>query len=240
MQYQIETKSVEEYIIAFPIKQEEVDPVVGRPSFTKWHKVVVALKTNCIAMDDPRSQVGRLHCICNSQHLEINGVMVPPSTYPGTPTFVGHATTEARDNYLVDFTRRQALWQSDCNLKEACKRFLISRIEPVYFQELADPLNRFKGGSISDMLIHLSTRYPAEPEEIELQEAILREEWDANNHIENLFQSVREGIETLLAMNSITRFEMDKTSVKYIYSAIRGSGQFESACIKWKALPAIN
>jgi hypothetical protein len=31
---------------------------------------------------------------------------------------------------------------------------------------------------------------------------------------------------------------MDKTFIKYVYSNIWGSGQFESSCIKWKALPA--
>jgi hypothetical protein len=30
---------------------------------------------------------------------------------------------------------------------------------------------------------------------------------------------------------------MDKTSVKYIYNAVRSTGQFDPACFKWKALP---
>jgi hypothetical protein len=60
MQYQITTKTVEEYLIAFPIKMEEVDRVIGRPTFTIVNRVTVALKTNCIAMEDPRSRVGRL------------------------------------------------------------------------------------------------------------------------------------------------------------------------------------
>ena len=214
---------------------EEVNKVIGRPTFTKVHKVIVAIKSNCIAMDNPRSRVGKLHCICNSQHLEAEGVGVPASRNPGPPTFVGLDDLAARDNYIIDHTQLQAQWQSDVNVKEACKRFLISRFEPVYFQELADPLTKFKGVSVRDMITHLNTKYPAEPEEVELQEAILRQEWDANNHIENLFQSVKEGVETLLAMEAIDNTEMDKIFIKYAYSAIRGSGQFESACIKWKA-----
>jgi hypothetical protein len=70
MQYQIATKTVEEYLIAFPIKMEEVDKVIGRPTFTKGNQVTVALKPNFTAMGDPRSRVGRLHCIANSQHLK--------------------------------------------------------------------------------------------------------------------------------------------------------------------------
>ena len=58
MQYQIAIKTVEKYLEAFPIKMEEVDKVIGRPTFTKVHKVIVAIKSNCIAMDDPRSREG--------------------------------------------------------------------------------------------------------------------------------------------------------------------------------------
>jgi hypothetical protein len=67
MQYQITTKTVEEYLTAFPIKMEEVNKVLGRPNFTKVNRVTVTLKTNCIAMEDPRSMVGRIHCIVNYQ-----------------------------------------------------------------------------------------------------------------------------------------------------------------------------
>jgi hypothetical protein len=91
MQYQIITKTVEEYLSAFPIKMEEVDKVIGRPIFTKVNRVTVALKTNCIAMEDARSRVGRLHYIVNSRHLEQGGIGIPPSVNPGIPTFVGLA-----------------------------------------------------------------------------------------------------------------------------------------------------
>jgi uncharacterized membrane protein YgcG len=49
---------------------------------------------------------------------------------------------------------------------------------------------------------------------------------------------VKEGVETLYAIEAIANTDISKTCVKYVYSAIRGSGQFEAACIKWKALPA--
>jgi hypothetical protein len=100
MQYQIITKTVEEYLVAFPIKMEEVDKVIGRPTFTKVNRVTVALKTNCIAMEDPRPRVGKLYCIINSQHLEQGGLGIPPSANPGTPTFVGLADALARENYM--------------------------------------------------------------------------------------------------------------------------------------------
>jgi hypothetical protein len=38
-------------------------------------------------------------------------------------------------------------------------------------------------------------------------------------------------------MNTIAIADVNRTFVKYVYNAIQGSGQFEGACIKWKALP---
>jgi hypothetical protein len=169
MQYQSTTKTIEEYLIAFPIQMEA--------PFTKANKVIVAIKINCIAMEDSRSIVGKLHCIMNSQHLELNGIGIVPSINPEQATFVGLADAGARDNYILDHTAKQALWQADLNLKEACKTFLISRFEPIYLQELADPLTQFnKGVSVRDMLRYITNNFPAEPEEIQLQEALLQED----------------------------------------------------------------
>jgi hypothetical protein len=107
---------------------EEVDKVTGIPNFTKVNRVIVALKTNCIAMEHPRSMVGRLHCIVNSQHLEQGGVGIPASINPGTPTIVGLADALARENYMLYHMTRRAQWQSDFNVKEACKRYLVSNL----------------------------------------------------------------------------------------------------------------
>jgi hypothetical protein len=87
------------------------------------------------------------------------------------------------------------------------------------------------------MIAFLNRKYPAEPEEVASLETELRQPWNANNHIENLFQSIKEGCETLIRMNAIVIADVSRTFIKYVYNAIRGSGQFEGACIKWKALP---
>jgi hypothetical protein len=88
------------------------------------------------------------------------------------------------------------------------------------------------------MIVFLNRKYPAEPEEVTSLETELREPWNANNHIGNLFQSIKEGCKTLIRMNAIIITDVDdRTFVKYVYNVIRGSGQFEGACIEWKALP---
>ena len=59
--------------------------------------------------------------------------------------------------------------------------------------------------------------YPAEPKEVENQEALY---WDDNKHIENLFQAIKEGYRTLLQMNALRRTDIDQTYVKYVYNTI--------------------
>jgi hypothetical protein len=58
----------EEYLKSFPIKAE----VVGQPTFVAANVVITALKTNCIAMDDDRSALGKLHCMMDSSSMEAN------------------------------------------------------------------------------------------------------------------------------------------------------------------------
>jgi hypothetical protein len=105
---------------------------------------------------------------------------------------------------------------------------------------LSHQLTKFKGVTIRTILDFIKAKYPAEPEEVAQQKEELRAKWDPNNHIENLFQSVKEGWETLVAMKSIVLLDMDKTFCEYTYNATKNSGQFESACIKWKALDTAN
>ena len=74
------------------------------------------------------------HQLTAVPHLEQGGVGIPPSNNPDAPTFVRLAEdTEAGDNHILDHAALQAQLQADCNVKEACKRFLISRFELVYF-----------------------------------------------------------------------------------------------------------
>jgi hypothetical protein len=243
MQYQITTKTVEEYLTSFPIQMEEVNKVIGRPTFTKANKVMVALKANCIVMEDTRSNLGKSHCIMNTAHLETTKAVIPPSTDLGQIAFDKLDLTkgtfpEARDVHIIWYSQQKHLWDADRNLKEVAKRFALSLFELVYFQSLSHGLTKFKSVTIENVIAYIHHNYPAEPEEIYLQEATLRSEWDPTNHIENLFQSVKEGVEILNAMEAIAGTNISKTCVKYVYSAIRGSGQFEATCIKWKALPA--
>ena len=115
---------------------------------------------------------------------------------------------------------------------------MLSQFESVYFQELSDPITKFKTVTITQLIDHITAAFPPEPEEITAVQATLREEWDPTNHIENLFQSVKEGTETLYQMKYINKAQGDTQFIKYVYVAIRNSGQFEEACIKWKALPS--
>ena len=86
MNWNYKVYTAEEYLEKFPTKQEEVQPVVGLPTFVSAHVVISALKTNCIAMDDDRSNLGKLHCIMDTSNMETR---VVASTNPGELSFAG-------------------------------------------------------------------------------------------------------------------------------------------------------
>ena len=235
MNWNYKVLTPEEYLEHFPIKAEEVQLVVGLPTFVSSNVVIVALKTNCIAQDDDRSVLGKLHCIMDTSSMEAT---FSASTDPGELKYDGLATEELQANHLAKYSRKKALWEADKNVQEASKRFMLSRSKSVYFQALSDPLTKFKTVTITKLIDHITSAYPPEPEEITAVEATLREEWDPTNHIENLFQAVKEWTETLYKMKYITKAQGNAQFIKYVYAAIRNSGQFEEACIKWKALPS--
>jgi hypothetical protein len=120
-------KTVEEYLLAFPIQMEEVDKITDRPTFKSCNKIIKALKTNCISIEDERSDLGKLHCIIDTQNMEHDGRSVTASINPGPLSFDGLADTQAaKDTYLIGYYAQKDLWLADKHLKEAAKRFLMS------------------------------------------------------------------------------------------------------------------
>jgi hypothetical protein len=119
--------SPEEYLERFPIKAEEVPRVLGKPTFVASSVVIKALKTNCIRMKDPRSSLGKLHCMMDSTSLEKNKTAVIASADPGELRFAGSTTAESRATHTAQYNVKKANWDSDENVKEACKIFLLSK-----------------------------------------------------------------------------------------------------------------
>jgi hypothetical protein len=117
MQRQLEAKTVEEYLLAFPIQMEEVDKIIDRPTFSSCNKIIVALKTNCISIEDDRSGLGKLHCIIDSAPMEANRVGIVASINQGPLSFTGLADTQAaKDTYLIGYYAQKELWVADKNL----------------------------------------------------------------------------------------------------------------------------
>jgi hypothetical protein len=74
----------------------------------------------------------------DSSSMETNKTKILASKDPGELNYTGLATDALRAQHLASYSRKKAFWESDKNLKEACKRFMLSRFESVYFQELSD------------------------------------------------------------------------------------------------------
>jgi hypothetical protein len=82
----------------------------------------------------------------------------------------------------------------------------MSRIDKTYLRELAHVVIEFKGVSVvEDLIDYLQDEYPPEPEEILAQEQLLQKDWNPNNHIEFLFDSVKKRSGDIVA-NGCYRF----------------------------------
>jgi hypothetical protein len=114
------------------------------------------LKTNCISVEDERSDLGKLHCIIDTENMEDDGVGVVASINLGPLSYDGLADTQAgKATYLIGYYAQKELWVADKNLKEAAKRFLMSRIDPIYFRELAHAVTGYKGVTIEELIFFL-------------------------------------------------------------------------------------
>jgi hypothetical protein len=143
--------SSEDYLERFPIKAEEVPRVIGKPTFVSLNVVIKALKTNCILMKDSRSALGKLHCVMDSSRMEANKTAIVASKDPGELKFLGSTTSETRAIRIAQYNAAKANWESDENIKEACKIFLLSRFELVYFQALSDSITEFKNVTVIEL-----------------------------------------------------------------------------------------
>jgi hypothetical protein len=124
MNWNYKVLTPEEYLEKISIKAEEIPPVVGQPTLVASNVVITALKTNCIAMDDDRSALGKVHCMMDSSSMEANKTKILASKDPGELTYTGLATEALRAGHLASYSRKKSFWESDKNLKEACKRFI--------------------------------------------------------------------------------------------------------------------
>jgi hypothetical protein len=159
------------------------------------NRIIKALKTNCISIEDERSDLGKLHCIIDTVNMEDDGIGVTASINPGPLSFDGLADTQvAKDTYLIGYYAQKDIWIANKNLKEAANRFLMSRIDPTYFRELAHAATGYKGVTIEELIFFLQEEYPPEPEDVMEHQKSLLSEWDPNNHIHDLFDSVKLGV----------------------------------------------
>jgi hypothetical protein len=121
MNWNYKVLTPEEYLESLPIQAEEVPAVVGQPTFVAANVVITALKTNCIAMDDDRSALGKLHCMMDSLSMEANKQKILANKDPGELSYDGLTSEALRAQHLASYSRKKSLWEADKNVKEACK-----------------------------------------------------------------------------------------------------------------------
>ena len=233
-------KSIKDIMEDFVKKQNDLQKVIGKPSFTTTKPVMDAVEINLLHMHDGRDiQFGKLHLIEDTSQLP-NGpaAQVVPSVDRGQPAPYVHPTTiRQRQNYLHQFRRDQEYYLNDKNVEEAMKKFIIGNFDEVYFDELKDDRFGYKGITTRDLLDLLIADYPATPEERAAVRKLIEADWDPNQNIVKLFSYLKKHLTTLAKMQGRATYTNDEF-IEAVYMAIVKTKQFTKACVKFQRLPA--
>ena len=235
-------KSIKSITEDFVQGKNDVPKVLGKPSFTAAKPVMDAVETNLIAMTDRRdTQYGKLHLMEDTSLLP-NGpaLQVVQSADQGEPLPYVHPTTvRERQNYLHEYRKDQEYWLNDQNTEEALKKFIISRFDEVYFDDLKDTRFGYKGVTTRDLIDLLIADFPATPEERSAVKKLIEADWDPNQHIVKLYSYLKENLTTLAKMRGIVPYTNEEF-VEALYMAVQKTKQFTKACAKWKRKPAVD
>ena len=161
------------------------------------------MEENPIAMEDIRDdKYGKLHLIMDTSTLpQGSPSQVTESANPGDrPRHKGGKAPD-RENVLITWAEEKEEWLADQAAEEACKKFLIDRIGELHFKPLKDRRTGYKGVSLERFVEHIIDKYQAEPEERQKVKDTMAEKWDANEHIEHMYDLITEGMEMLADMN---------------------------------------
>ena len=159
---QAKGSTIEEFTSEFKVKKNEVQRVIGRPTYLSLKPLIDAVETNLINMDDLRDPIwGKLHMIqIIAQSANRPAAQVMASTNQGVQDPYLHLTT-ARESemYLIEYHREQSYFLNDGAAEDACKELILSRVDEVYLKELHQPRIRYKGITLQQFLNLLTNKY---------------------------------------------------------------------------------
>ena len=129
----------EDYTKLFKIKKNDVQRIVGKPTYATVKPILDAVEINLINMNDQRDAIwGKLHILEDTSILA-NGppAVIPASVNQGEQIpWVVPITNRQRETYLIEYFKLQNNWLDDQAAQEALKEFILSRIDKIYMREL--------------------------------------------------------------------------------------------------------
>jgi len=240
---QPKSKSKEQYTREFVVSANEVQKTIGPPSYAGTVQPIrEAVITNLIGMSDRRDpQWGMLWMILNTANAALfpggPQAQIQPTAHPGDIIpWVQPTTQRDRENYMIGHVRDMERYENELAINEAMKDFILTRVDPVYFDALRRPRIGFKGVTLLQFLAHLATSYPATPEEKAEGRAKLSAPWDPTDHIATLFERIKKTLESLADMYNMATY-LPSEFIEATYMAIQRTGEFNRDCEKWKRLP---
>ena len=119
------TTTAKDYFDGFETSPEEVDHIIGAPTFLQLHEVFQYIERNCMAIPDDRDLVYQKGHLVADTSLLPNGpaAQIAPSVRPAALLDrAANQTQRSWDNYTNQWTRERNYHHDDQQVQEAIKK----------------------------------------------------------------------------------------------------------------------
>lgn len=215
---------------------------VGLPTYDVIAAIHMKLKANAASISSTLG--GGNHgllgiTVSRTTYLNITGHQFQAPTNPGAlPTIPASQTGPQISEIVRQHKESLRLWREYNATQMALKQILLASFDEVYFKGLRDRHVGYQNSTFQHMMQHLYTNYGViTPTDLEDNDIRMREAFDANRPIEELFDQIEEAAEYAEATNA----PYNTTQiVSRAYLLLYKTGLYNDACREWRKRTVAN
>ena len=141
------TTTVKEYFDGFETSPDEVEHIIGAPTFLQLHELFQYIEWNCMAIPDNRNEVyNKAHLVADTSVLTRGpAARIAP---------VINQTQRNWDNYVNHWTRERNYFHDNQQVQEAIKKWFFMVVDEAHFAEIKDSRTGFRGLTVTVLNIN--------------------------------------------------------------------------------------
>jgi hypothetical protein len=213
-----------------------VTKIEGRPSYVTVSELKRQLKANSSSVTTELR--GGLHgflglILSDAEYQALTGQAWVDPINPGMTAVIQAGTSAADRTQIYHEHKMQGeAWRKFNAVRNVLKQQVVSAVEDSYLKSLENRHTGFAGVTVRAMLGHLTTSYGiVSASDLEYNNSAIRETYDPEHPIENLFDQIEDGMELAEAGGAPYT---DAQVVKIAYALVFKTGVFSDSCREWR------